>query len=142
MEAIRDLIEWVANDSGSTLATLFPYLLLGLAGLWLLWMVVGYLRVSQVGIEERAPSSHANTPPESGPAPESLPESGTDAAPRGVPYCAFDRLAYPPGARFCTVCERDLTIDCTNCGATLPASEASCYRCGTPTTPAETPLLT
>jgi hypothetical protein len=131
MEAIRDLIEWVANDSGSTAATLFPFALLGLSGLWLLWMIVGYLRVSQVGIEERAAAGQVL----------SLPEAEPSPAPRGVPYCRFDRLEYPPGARFCTVCERDLTIDCANCGATLPASEASCYRCGTPTTPAETPLL-
>jgi hypothetical protein len=131
MEAIRDLIEWVGNDSGSAAATLFPYALLGLAGLWVLWMIVGYLRVSQVGIEERANTGQVI----------SLPEGDATAAPRGVPYCAFDRLAYPAGARFCTVCERDLTIDCANCGATLPASEASCYRCGTPTTPAEPALL-
>jgi hypothetical protein len=131
MEAIRDLIEWVANDSGSTAATLFPFLLLGLAGLWVLWMIVGYLRVSQVGIEERAAGQVL-----------SLPEPDAAPAPRGVPYCSYDRLAYPAGSRFCTVCERDLTIDCANCGATLPASEPSCYRCGTPTTPAQPPLLT
>src|ERR671919_1811058 len=107
MEAIRNLIEWVANDSGSTAATLFPFLLLGLAGLWLLWMIVGYLRVSQVGIEERAAGGQVLSLPE---AQEASP------APRGVPYCSFDRLEYPPGARFCTVCERDLTIDCANCG--------------------------
>src|SRR5919106_6418862 len=107
MEAIRDLIEWVANDSGSTAATLFPFALLGFAGLWLLWMIVGYLRVSQVGIEERAAGDQVLSLPE---APEASP------APRGVPYCSFDRLEYPPGARFCTVCERDLTIDCANCG--------------------------
>lgn len=132
MEAIRNLIEWVANDSGSTAATLFPFMLLGLAGLWVLWMIVGYLRVSQVGIEDRAGAGQA----------VGLPEGGSAPAPRGVPYCAFDRLEYPLGARFCTVCERDLTIDCATCGATVPASEASCYRCGTPTNPAEPALLT
>ena len=45
----------------------------------------------------------------------------------------FDGLQYPLGARFCTACERDLLLDCVNCGATLAASDASCYRCGTPT---------
>jgi len=44
-----------------------------------------------------------------------------------------DGLQYPAGARFCTVCERDLSLDCTNCGATLRAGDASCYRCGTRT---------
>jgi hypothetical protein len=133
MDAIRNLIEWVANDSGSAVATLTPYLLLGLAGLYVLWLVIGYLRVSQVSIRESAASGSAL----------SLPEGGhAEPPPRGVPYCAFDGLRYPPGARFCTACERDLNIDCSNCGATLAASEASCYRCGTPTTPAEQPLLT
>jgi hypothetical protein len=130
MDAIRDLIEWIANDSGSAVATITPYLLLGLAGLYVLWLVLGYLRVSQVSIRESASQGSAL----------SLPEGGhAEKAPRGVAYCAFDGLQYPPGARFCTVCERDLNIDCTNCGATLAASEASCYRCGTPTTPAEKP---
>ena len=34
--------------------------------------------------------------------------------------------------------ERDLLLDCVNCGATVAASEAFCYRCGTPTGAAET----
>lgn len=124
MELIRDLIEWVANDSGTAAATLFPYLLVGLVGLYLLWLVIGYLRVSQVGIGDARISQQAVPLP-----------SGTDAAehPRGVPYCAYDGLQYPAGARFCTSCERDLSLDCVNCGATLSAGDASCYRCGTPT---------
>ena len=145
MEWIRELIEWVGNDGGTTAATLFPFALLGLSGLYVLWLIVGYLRVSQVGINEAPPAAPVL----------SLPERAKDeaavegeaaaeaapAAPRGVPYCPVDRLAYPPGARFCTVCERDLTIECKTCGATVQASETSCYRCGTPTgTPAE-PLL-
>lgn len=133
MEAIRDLIEWIANDSGSAVATVTPYFLLGLAGLYVLWLIVGYLRVSQVAIRESAPAGTVLSLPEG---------EDEDQVPRGVPYCRFDRLQYPPGARFCTVCERDLTIECSNCGATLPASDASCYRCGTPTMPAEQPLLT
>jgi hypothetical protein len=131
MEAIRDLIEWIANDSGSAVATITPYLLLGLAGLYVLWLILGYLRVSQVAVHEAATETGQPRP---------LPEA--PQAPRGVPYCAFDRLEYPPGARFCTVCERDLTIECANCGATVPASEASCYRCGTPTSPVDQDLLT
>ena len=34
---------------------------------------------------------------------------------------------------FCAKCERDLSLDCVNCGATLTAGDASCYRCGTRT---------
>jgi hypothetical protein len=128
MELIRDLIEWVANDSGTAAATLFPYLLVGLVGLYLLWLVIGYLRVSQVGIGDARISQQAVPLP-------------TDAAehPRGVPYCAYDGLQYPAGARFCTSCERDLSLDCVNCGATLSAGDTSCYRCGTPTGVADGP---
>lgn len=135
MELIRDLIEWVANDGGSTTATIFPYLLVGLLGLYVLWLLIGYLRVSQVGM---ADGDHAHG---SGQV-VALP-SGAGAAerPRGVPYCAFDNLQYPAGARFCTSCERDLLLDCANCGATLSSGDASCYRCGTRTGVADTALL-
>lgn len=131
MELIRDAIEWFASDGGSTIATLFPYLLLGLLGLYLLWLVVGYLRVSQVGLDEAGTQQAVALP------------SGTDAGerPRGVPYCEFDGLQYPVGARFCTSCERDLVLDCANCGARLAATDAACYRCGTPTGSVERPLL-
>ena len=50
MEAIRDLIEWVADDVAGFAATLLPYLLLGLAGIYILWLIIGYLRVSQVAV--------------------------------------------------------------------------------------------
>jgi hypothetical protein len=124
MELIRDVADWLATDWGNRLGFLFPLMLLGLLGLFLLWLIVGYLRVSQVGIAERSSAQPAVALP-----------SGTDAGdhPRGVPYCAFDQLQYPAGARFCTSCERDLSLDCTNCGATLSAGDASCYRCGTRT---------
>ena len=48
MEMIRDFIEWISSDTLSAFATIFPYLLVGLLGLYLLWLVIGYLRVSQV----------------------------------------------------------------------------------------------
>lgn len=133
MELIRDVIEWVGNDLGSTIFTLGPFLLVGLLGLYLLWLVVGYLRVSQVGIGE--PRSHEQAVP--------LAAAGGDVqhAPPGVPYCSFDGLQYPVGARFCTTCERDLQLECATCGATVAASEPSCYRCGTPTGASATPLL-
>jgi hypothetical protein len=124
MELIRDVIEWVGNELGATLATLFPFLMLGLLGLYVLWLLVGYLRVSQVGLGEGREVRQAMPLP-----------AGVEAAerPRGVPYCSFDGLAFPAGARFCTSCERDLFIDCATCGATVSAADASCYRCGTPT---------
>ena len=132
MDLIRDITDWLATDWGNRLGFFFPLVLLGLLGLYLLWLLIGYLRVSQVGIAERdAVQPVVALPP------------GGEAAdhPRGVPYCAFDQLQYPAGARFCTSCERDLSLDCINCGATLSAGDASCYRCGTRTGVAGTSLL-
>lgn len=127
MEMIRDFIEWVSSDTLSAFATIFPYLLLGLVGLWLLWLVIGYLRVSQVAIRDARTAQPVVALPSGDAGTEALPR------PRGVPYCAVDNLQYPRDARFCTTCERDLLLDCTNCGATVSASDTSCYRCGTRT---------
>lgn len=127
MEVIRNAIEWVGNEAGAFIFTLGPYVLVGLVGLYLLWLLIGYLRVSQVGLGEGRGTQMAVALPSSD-------EPAALAAPApGTPYCAFDGLQYPIGARFCTACERDLRLDCSNCGATVAASEASCYRCGTPT---------
>lgn len=133
MDVIRDFADWLSTGWGDRLGLFFPLLLVGLVGLYLLWVIIGYLRVSQVGISERRTSGQAL------PLPSATESPAT--APRGVPYCSFDGLQYPVGARFCTSCERDLMIDCVTCGATLSAGDASCYRCGTKTGVAETPLL-
>jgi Double zinc ribbon len=130
MDLIRDVADWIASGWGDRLGIFFPLLLVGLLGLYLLWLVVGYLRVSQVGIADRATSQPVVALP-----------SGAEDVPRGVPYCAHDQLQFPLGARFCTSCERDLSLDCTNCGATLSAGDASCYRCGTRTGVGDTALL-
>ena len=132
MEQIKEFIEFLAEDLAQIGATLFPFAALGLVGLYVLWLVIGYLRVSQVGLAEAVSPKPVLA----------LPSTGPDVErPPGVPYCAVDNLLYPVGATFCTVCERDLVIDCVNCGATLAAGEASCYRCGTPTGAAAEPAL-
>jgi hypothetical protein len=137
MELIRDVIEWVSSESLGAIATLFPWMLVGLVGLYVLWLLVGYLRVSQVGLAD----SHVAAPAVALPGPTSDDEAAVlGEAPRGVPYCSFDGLQYPAGARFCAKCERDLSLDCVNCGATLTAGDASCYRCGTRTGAADAAL--
>ena len=47
---IKGFIEWIGHDLGSATATVFPYLLFGLVGLYVLYLLIGYLRVSQVGV--------------------------------------------------------------------------------------------
>jgi len=121
MDAIRQLIEWVSTNVGSLGATLFPYAMLGVLGLYLLWLVLGYLRVSQVGVETaNAPAVRLPRAPD-----------GAIEARRGIPYCPVDGLQYPAGARFCPACESDLLVSCANCSATIRAADQSCYRCGT-----------
>jgi hypothetical protein len=136
MDFLRDVTNWIAADSLNFLAGIFPLLMLGLLGLYLLWLVLGYLRVSQVGIHDGREGRRVVALSSAGQA--SGGESSAIEAPaletaRGAPYCPVDGLRYPLGATFCTKCERDLVLDCSNCGATLNASSASCYRCGTPT---------
>jgi hypothetical protein len=127
MQLIVDVIEWVANDSGTALATLFPYMLLGLAGLYVLWLVIGYLRVSQVAIRQDGPGTQAIV------AAPSVAAGVLGEAPRGVPYCPVDGLQYPAGARFCVQDESELLMVCTSCGTVVRAADEACYRCGTPT---------
>ena len=99
--------------------------LVGLVGLYLLWLVIGYLRVSQVGIAERRSADTLLALPRS--------TEGALAPRAGCRTAPVDGLQYPAGARFCTHCERDLSLDCANCGATIRAADESCYRCGTRT---------
>ncbi|MGH2358008.1 MAG: double zinc ribbon domain-containing protein [Candidatus Limnocylindria bacterium] len=123
MELIRDIIEWLSAGWGDRLGLIFPILLVGVLALYVVWLLLGYLRVSQIGLHDGHGAAEGTF--ELARSAEGLVE-----APRGVPYCAVDGIQYPASARFCTVCERDLSRDCVNCGATLRAAEASCYRCG------------
>lgn len=125
MEVIREAIEWLGNEAGAFIFTMGPYVLVALVAVYVLWLLVGYLRVSQVGLGEgRGTQAVVSL---------HLGELRTKQPAPGAPYCAADELQYPVGATYCTACERDLQIRCAGCGATVNASEASCYRCGTPT---------
>lgn len=123
MELIGDIIDFIATGLGGLAATLTPYLFIGLVGLYVLWLVIGYLRVSQVGVQAESTTLPALQLPRA-------PDGAIDA-PRGVAYCPNDGLRYPGHARFCTQCEADLLVSCANCGATIRAADQSCYRCGT-----------
>ena len=123
MDLIKQIVEFIATGLGGLAATLAPFGFIGLVGLYLLWLVIGYLRVSQVGIQAEAATLPALPLPRAA--------DGALHAPRGVPYCPNDGLRYPAGARFCTQCEADLAVSCANCGATIRAADESCYRCGT-----------
>jgi hypothetical protein len=122
---IKGFIEWIGHDLGSATATVFPYLLFGLVGLYVLYLLIGYLRVSQVGVAaERNPEPVLALPPPAAP-------TAALAVPRGVAYCPTDALQFPPTARFCPICEGDVMVNCANCGTTIRAADDSCYHCGT-----------
>ena len=123
MELIGDIIDFIATGLGGLTATLTPYAFIGLVGLYLLWVVIGYLRVSQVGVQAEATTLPTLQLPRAA--------DGAIDVPRGVAYCPNDGLQYPGHARFCTKCEADLLVSCANCGATIRAADESCYRCGT-----------
>jgi hypothetical protein len=121
---LKAIIEWIGHNSGYLLAFGYPYLAAALAVAYVLWLVLGYLRVSQVGLPVVDESAGPVLP---------LPAAaeGSMARPRGVPYCPTDRLQFPVEARYCPRCEGDLLVDCSNCGTTIRAADESCYRCGT-----------
>jgi hypothetical protein len=123
MDLIRSVLDFISTGLGGLGATLAPFAFIGLVGLYLLWVVVGYLRVSQVGVHAESATLPAIQLPRA-------PDGAIDV-PRGVAYCPNDGLRYPGGARFCTQCEADLLVSCANCGATIRAADESCYRCGT-----------
>jgi hypothetical protein len=55
---------------------------------------------------------------------------GAPVFPAGEPYCAFDRLVYPPGSTRCESCGRDLAVICPKCGTGRQAWDDTCGTCG------------
>jgi len=118
---LKGLIESLATGWGERLTILVPLALVGVLGLYVAWLLIGYLRASQAGIEADAVGG------------EAIPRDAATAAilPAGAPYCLVDGLVHPPGAMYCARCEADLARDCATCGTTIRAGDAVCYSCGT-----------
>lgn len=130
LDWIKNLIEWIAQDSATALAGFAPLAMLGLLMLYVAWLVIGYLRVSQVGREdELLLAGRAERVPRA-------PDGVVEVDP-GVPYCEHCALRYPAGALFCVRCEGELTVGCTSCGARLRPTDELCLRCHTPQHAAE-----
>jgi hypothetical protein len=121
---LKGLIESLATGWAERLTILVPLALIGLVGLYVVYLLIGYLHASNRGIEAEAVSGEAVIP-DAGAA-------GTALAPaRGTPYCLVDGLVHPAGAVYCARCEADLARDCPTCGTTIRAADAVCYQCGT-----------
>jgi hypothetical protein len=121
MEQIKALIEALATGWGERLTILVPLALVGALGLYVAYLLIGYLRATQRGIEAEAVTGEALAPDATAPA----------ALPAGAPYCPVDGLVHPPGASYCARCEADLARDCATCGTTIRALDAVCFSCGT-----------
>ena len=118
---LKGLIEALATGWGERLTILVPLALIGAFGLYVAWLLIGYLRASQAGIEAEAVVGEVALPDADAPV----------ALPAGAPYCLVDGLVHPMGAAYCARCEADLARDCPTCGTTIRASDAVCYSCGT-----------
>ncbi|MGH2462308.1 MAG: double zinc ribbon domain-containing protein [Candidatus Limnocylindria bacterium] len=117
---LKGLIESLATGWAERLTILVPLALIGALGLYVAWLLIGYLRASQAGIEADAVVGEAIP----------LDSAQPVALPAGAPYCLVDGLVHPVGAEYCARCEADLARDCATCGTTIRASDAVCYSCG------------
>jgi hypothetical protein len=117
---LKELIESLATGWGERLTILVPLALVGALGLFVVYLLIGYLRASQRGIEAEAVAGEV-VPPEA---------AGSVALPAGAPYCPVDGLVHPPGAAYCARCEADLARDCQTCGTRIGAVDAMCFNCG------------
>jgi len=118
---LKGLIESLSTGWGERLTILVPLALIGALGLYVAWLLIGYLRASQAGIEAEAVVGEAALPD----------PAAAPTLPGGAPYCLVDGLVHPPGAMYCARCEADLARDCATCGTTIRANDAVCYSCGT-----------
>jgi hypothetical protein len=117
---LKELIESLATGWGERLTILVPLALVAAVGLYMLYLLIGYLRASNTGIEAEAVVGEAIPL-------EAEPQAGL---PAGAPYCPVDGLVHPPGAVYCVRCEADLARDCATCGTTIRAVDAICFNCG------------
>ncbi len=118
---LKELIESLATGWGERLIILVPLALVAAVGLYVVYLLLGYLRASQRGIEADAVSGEALA----------ADAVATVALPAGAPYCPVDGLVHPPGAAYCARCEADLARDCATCGTAIGAMDAVCFTCGT-----------
>jgi len=117
---LKGLIESLATGWGERLTIIVPLALVGLLGLYVAWLLIGYLRASQAGIEADAIVGEAFAP-----------DAGTSSTvTTGTPYCPVDGLVHPGGAVYCVRCEADLARDCRVCGTAIRAADALCFQCG------------
>ncbi|NJD27163.1 MAG: hypothetical protein FIA92_02575 [Chloroflexi bacterium] len=123
-QGLLDLLAPIIMPDWGELVGLLPvFLLVGVVGPILTLLVLGWALYVLFRPRDRI----AYTEPE--PTAARIVD-GAPAYPAGEPYCAFDRLVYPPGATECRRCGRDLAVICPKCGTGRPAHLDTCGTCG------------
>lgn len=123
-QGILDLLAPIIIPDWGALVGLLPvFLLLGVVGPILTLLVLGWFIYVVRRPRDRIPYV------EPAPRPARLVE-GTPSYPAGEPYCAVDRLVFPPGTTSCSVCRRELAVVCPKCGTGRQAIVDTCATCG------------
>jgi hypothetical protein len=121
-QAVIDFLTPILIPDWRALIDLLPvFLLIGVVGPIVTLLMLGWF--AYLAGKPRARIPYA--PPQ--PMPAQIVD-GAPVYPAGEPYCARDRLVYPPGATRCTIDGRDLAVICPKCGV---GREAWIDRCGT-----------
>ena len=123
-QGIIDFLTPILLPDWKALINLLPiFLVIGVVGPLLSLLVLGWV----VYVLGKPRSRIKYTDPQ--PRPAELVD-GEPAYPAGEPYCAFDRLVYPPGTTRCDACGRDLAVTCPKCGTGRQAWIDTCGTCG------------
>lgn len=123
-QGLIDFLTPILLPDWRALIDLLPILLLiGVVGPLLSLLVLGWV-VYVLG-RPRSRIRYADPQPQ-----QARLVDGAPVFPPGEPYCAFDRLVYPPGATRCDSCGRDLAVLCPKCGTGRQAWIDTCATCG------------
>jgi hypothetical protein len=124
VQRVLDLLSPIIIPDWGALIGLLPILLvIGVVGPLLSLLALGWF----IYFVRKPHDRVAYVDPQPYPAPI---VDGAPSYPSGEPYCAFDRLVYPPGSTSCRICGRDLAVICPKCGVGRAAYIDTCGQCG------------
>ena len=123
-QGVIDFLQPILLPDWRALINLLPiFLVIGVVGPLISLLVLGWVVYFLGKPRSRIPYSDPV------PQPARLVD-GVPDYPAGEPYCAFDRLVYPPGATRCDSCKRDLSVICPKCNTGRQAFIDTCGTCG------------
>ncbi len=123
-QGVIDFLQPILIPDWRALIDLLPiFLLIGVVGPLLSLLIFGWVLYILGKPRSRIPYVD----------PQPVPARIVDGAPVfpvGEPYCAIDRLVFPPGATRCTEDGRDLAVICPKCNTGRQAYIDTCGTCG------------